>query len=103
MFDFYVRVRPSRVFNRKTEEKSTHHNLRVGKLFTKKNKLKKNNIMMWVIIKHIENKEGVKLPVIILNSDSEIWEFETEERAIHMKNIFETNSDSGYEYVIKKI
>ena len=59
--------------------------------------------MMWVIIKHIENKEGVKLPVIILNSDSEIWEFETEERAIHMKNIFETNSDSGYEYVIKKI
>ena len=35
--------------------------------------------MMWVIIKHIENKEGVKLPVIILNSDSEIWEFDTEE------------------------
>jgi phage-related protein len=32
---------------------------------------------MWVIIKHIENKEGVKLPVIILNSDSEIWEFRT--------------------------
>ena len=28
MFDFYVRVRPSRVFNRKTEEKSTHRNLR---------------------------------------------------------------------------
>ena len=24
MFDFYVRVRPSRVFNMKTEEKSTH-------------------------------------------------------------------------------
>ena len=59
--------------------------------------------MMWVIIKHIENKEGVKLPVIILNSDNEIWEFDTEERANQMKNIFETNSDSGYEYVIKKI
>ena len=59
--------------------------------------------MMWVIIKHIENKEGVKLPVIILNSNNEIWEFDTEERANQMKNIFETNSDSGYEYVIKKI
>ena len=59
--------------------------------------------MMWVIIKHIENKEGVKLPVILLNSDSEIWEFDTEEHANHMKTIFETNSDSGYEYVIKKI
>jgi hypothetical protein len=34
MFDFYVRVplrvRPSRVFNMKTEEKSTHYNLRWG-------------------------------------------------------------------------
>ena len=59
--------------------------------------------MMWVIIKHIENKEGVKLPVIILNSDSEIWEFDTEEQANYMKTIFETNSDSGYEYLIKKI
>jgi hypothetical protein len=28
MFDVYVRVRPSRVFNTKTEEKSTHWNLR---------------------------------------------------------------------------
>jgi hypothetical protein len=30
MFDVYVRVRPSRVFNTKTEEKSTHWNLRWG-------------------------------------------------------------------------
>ena len=28
MFDFYVRVRPSRVFNTKTEEKSTHWDFR---------------------------------------------------------------------------
>jgi hypothetical protein len=32
MFDVYVRVRPSRVFNTKTEEKSTHLNLRWGNL-----------------------------------------------------------------------
>ena len=43
------------------------------------------------------------LSLAFLNSDNEIWEFDTEERANQMKNIFETNSDSGYEYVIKKI
>ena len=59
--------------------------------------------MMWVIIKHIENKEGVKLPVIILNSDSEIWEFDTLEEAESMRLIFEQNSDSGHKYEVKKI
>ena len=59
--------------------------------------------MMWVIIKHIEKKDGVKLPVILLNSDSEIWEFDTEKIAEEMREIFELNSDSGYKYEVKKI
>lgn len=58
---------------------------------------------MYVIIKNVPNENGVNMPVIILNEDHEIWEFETEEQAIKMRNIFQENSDSGYEYVIKKI
>jgi hypothetical protein len=58
---------------------------------------------MWVIVKMMKNLNGVMIPVIILNGQSEIWEFETESAANEMKNIFLKNSDSGYEYIIKKI
>jgi hypothetical protein len=58
---------------------------------------------MWVIVKMMKNLNGVMIPVIILNGHSEIWEFETESAANEMKNIFSKNSDSGYEYIIKKI
>lgn len=58
---------------------------------------------MWVIVKMVENSNKVKLPVIILEGQNEIWEFESEEEATNMKNIFEANSDSGYEYLIKKL
>jgi hypothetical protein len=44
-----------------------------------------------------------KVPVILLNSDTEVWEFKTEEEAIKMKEIFQTNSDSGHKYEVKKI
>lgn len=59
---------------------------------------------MYVIIKSIKNKKSGKwLPVIILNSDNEVWEFESEKEADKMKDIFQTNSDSGHIYYIKKI
>ena len=59
---------------------------------------------MYVIIKHIKNKKnGKALPVIILNSQSVIWEFDTETEANKMKEIFELNSDSGHTYEVKKI
>ena len=58
---------------------------------------------MWVIVKMIENSNKVKLPVIILEGQNEIWEFESEEEATNMKNIFEVNSDSGHEYLVKKL
>lgn len=44
-----------------------------------------------------------KVPVILLNSDTEVWEFETEEEAEEMKEIFQTNSDSGHKYEVKKL
>jgi hypothetical protein len=59
---------------------------------------------MYVIVKHIKMNDNKKrVPVIILNSDSEILEFETLESAERMKEIFELNSDSGHVYEVKKI
>ncbi len=47
---------------------------------------------MYVIIKHVKNSGNKKrLPVIILNSETEVWEFDTPEEAEEMKNIFQTN------------
>jgi len=58
---------------------------------------------MWVIVKHVKNKQGVLLPVIILDSHGEVLEFENESDAEKLRGIFELNSDSGHKYTIKKI
>jgi hypothetical protein len=58
---------------------------------------------MWVIVKFIKNKDGKELPVIILDSQEEILEFENDEDAQKQKNLFLINSDSGYRYEVKKI
>ena len=58
---------------------------------------------MYVIIKHIKTENKKRVPVILLNSESEILEFETLESAEKMKEIFELNSDSGHKYEVKKI
>lgn len=64
----------------------------------------KKSKTMYVIIKSIKNKKtGKWLPVILLNSDNEIWEFETNKEAEKMKDIFQNNSDSGHIYSVKKI
>lgn len=57
---------------------------------------------MWVIVKMIKNQAGVELPVILVDSYSEIMSFDTEEEALSMKKIFEVNSDSGHKYLVKK-
>lgn len=58
---------------------------------------------MYVIIKEMMNQNGIYVNVILVNSQSEIWEFETFDEAEKMRQIFETNSDSGYTYKVKKI
>lgn len=61
-------------------------------------------LIMYVIVKHIKMNDNKKrVPVIILNSDSEILEFENLESAERMREIFELNSDSGHVYEVKKI
>ena len=58
---------------------------------------------MYVIVKQIKTESKKRLPVILLNSESEIWEFDSIEEAEEMKEIFQTNSDSGHIYEVKKI
>ena len=61
---------------------------------------------MYVIVKHVKmnsNPMSNKVPVILLNTDTEVWEFETEKEAEDMKDIFQTNSDSGHVYEVKKL
>jgi hypothetical protein len=57
---------------------------------------------MWVIVKLVKNNMGIVLPVILVDSLSEIISFETEEEAVKMKQLFEANSDSGHKYMVKK-
>ena len=44
-----------------------------------------------------------ELPVIILDVENEVLEFETEKEAEIVRLRFEINSDSGHKYKIKKI
>ena len=57
---------------------------------------------MYCIIKYIK-LDKKELPVIILNSQDEVLEFEKESDANEWKDILTMNSDSGYRYVVKKI
>ena len=57
---------------------------------------------MWVVVKMIKNHSGIELPVILVDSHSEIMSFDSEEEALKMKEVFEVNSDSGHKYLIKK-
>lgn len=60
--------------------------------------------MSYIIIKTIKDQRSEKeLPVIILDSEGEVLEYDTIEDAEEMRARFEINSDSGYKYRIKKI
>jgi hypothetical protein len=57
---------------------------------------------MYCILKYIK-VDKKELPVIILNSQDEILEFDSETQAEEFKQILQMNSDSGYRYIVKKI
>jgi len=58
---------------------------------------------MYCIIKKIKNEHGIVVPVIVLDNHDEILEFENLNDAEIMRDTFQKNSDSGYEYIVKKI
>ena len=60
--------------------------------------------MSYIIIKLVKNLvRSTELPVIILDGEGEVLEFDTMEQAEDMRARFEINSDSGHKYRIKKI
>jgi hypothetical protein len=60
--------------------------------------------MSYIIIKMVKNLVRLtELPVIILDGEGEVLEFDTIEQAEDMRARFEINSDSGHKYRIKKI
>jgi len=60
--------------------------------------------MSYIIIKMVKDTNREKeLPVIILDVENEVLEFETEKDAEIVRLRFEINSDSGHKYKIKKI
>jgi hypothetical protein len=59
--------------------------------------------MSYCIVKLIKNVEGIELPVIMLDSDDEVWEFSNPDDAIKLAEILTKNSDSGYKYYVKKV
>ena len=57
---------------------------------------------MYCILKYIK-VDKKELPVIILNSQDEILEFDSQSQAEEFKELLQMNSDSGYRYVVKNI
>jgi hypothetical protein len=59
---------------------------------------------MWIIIKKMElNQKGIKVPVVIIDTHGEVMEFEDLSEAEKMRQAFQSNSDSGHEYILKEI
>ena len=57
----------------------------------------------YIIIKNVMNVNGIPMPVIILNGNDEILEFDSLQQAEDMVELFQTNSDSGHQYSVKRI
>jgi hypothetical protein len=59
---------------------------------------------MYVIIKHVKITSTKKrVPVILLDTQGEVWEFEDMDKAQEMVDIFNTNTDSGHKYEVKQV
>jgi hypothetical protein len=59
--------------------------------------------IMYCILKIIKSANGVDLPVVLLDTLGEVWEFEDADEAIKMAEILTKNSDSGHRYYVKKV
>lgn len=59
--------------------------------------------MSYLIIKEIKSDNGRVLPVVLLDSQADVMEFDTREEADKMAAILNVNSDSGHTYRAKKI
>jgi len=60
-------------------------------------------VNIYCIIKELILPNNIKQSVILVDSLSEIIEFDNKAEAQNLAGIFQSNSDSGYKYYIKKI
>ncbi len=58
---------------------------------------------MYIIVKHVKTQVNRKLPVIMLDTQGEVWEFDNKDKAQEMANILNANTDSGHKYEVKKV
>ena len=58
---------------------------------------------IFVIIKNVSLPNNRILPVIMLNEQGEVCEFDDKDKVQEIVNILNTNTDSGHKYEIKKI
>lgn len=58
---------------------------------------------MYVIVKHVKTNNNRILPVIMLDAQGEVWEFDNKDKVQEMVNIFNTNTDSGHKYEVKQV
>jgi hypothetical protein len=58
---------------------------------------------MYVIVKHVKTQTNRTLPVIMLDTQGEVGEFDNKDKAQEMVNIFNANTDSGHKYEVKKV
>jgi hypothetical protein len=59
--------------------------------------------MPYIVIKHVKRSNDRIVPVILLDTNHEILEFETEAGAKSLAELLEVNSDSGHKYEVKII
>ena len=61
--------------------------------------------MPYIILKYIKTDVtgSNKLPVVMLDTNDEVWEFKDKEEAQHIANILAQNSTTGKEYEVKKV
>lgn len=57
--------------------------------------------MRYIIIKHVQITPEQTVPVIMLDTHSEVWEFEHETEAKEMAALLEMNSCHGHKYEVK--
>ena len=57
----------------------------------------------YVIVKVITKKGGKPQHVLLVDNHNEILEYETEQEAKTLAELFETNSENGWLYYVKKI
>lgn len=61
--------------------------------------------MPYIILKYIKTDitGSNKLPIVMLDTNDEVWEFKDKEEAQHIADVLAQNSTTGKEYEVKKV